>query len=67
MQTVQQKGAPTALADMPMTKEGTIDFRRLAVRFVEDCMNAVMGMTVEEVAGEQGCAVTTNGSGISRR
>lgn len=54
MGTVQQQGAPTALADMPMTEDGTIDFRRLAVRLVEDCVNAAMEMAVEEVAGEQG-------------
>lgn len=54
MDTLQQGAAPMALADMPMTADGTIDFRRLAVGLVEGCVNAAMEMAVEEVAGEEG-------------
>lgn len=35
MDTLQQGAAPMALTDMPMTADGTIDFRRLAVGLVE--------------------------------
>ena len=52
MDTLQQGAAPMALADMPMTADGTIDFRRLAVGLVEGCVNAAMEMAVEEIAGE---------------
>lgn len=54
MDTLQQGAAPMALADMPMTADGTIDFRRLAVGLVEGCVNAAMEMAVEEIAGEEG-------------
>ena len=54
MDTLQQGAAPMALTDMPMTADGTIDFRRLAVGLVEGCVNAAMEMAVEEVAGEEG-------------
>ena len=54
MDTLQQGAAPMALADMPMTPDGTIDFRRLAVGLVEGCVNAAMEMAVEEIAGEEG-------------
>ena len=37
-----------ALANMPMTADGTIDFRRLAVGLVEGCVNSAMEMAVEE-------------------
>ena len=40
------------LADLPTTDEGTIDFRRLAVRLVKQCANAAMEMAVDELAGE---------------
>lgn len=54
MDTLQQGAAPMALADMPMTPDGTVDFRRLAVGLVEGCVNAAMEMAVEEIAGEEG-------------
>ena len=50
--TVAHRAPAMALAEMPMTEDGTVDFRRLAVRLVEDCVNAAMEMAVEEVAGE---------------
>ena len=49
MDTLQQGAAPMALANMPMTADGTIDFRRLAVGLVEGCVNAAMEMAVEEI------------------
>ena len=49
MDTLQQGAAPMALADVPMTPDGTIDFRRLAVGLLEGCVNAAMEMTVEEI------------------
>ena len=54
MDTLQQGAAPMALAGMPMTADGTIDFRRLAVGLVEGCVNAAMEMAVEEITGEEG-------------
>ena len=41
-----------SLADMSATDEGTIDFRRLADRLVEQRVNAAMEMAVDELAGE---------------
>lgn len=52
MDTVAHEAPAMSLADMPTTDEGTIDFRRLAVRLVEQCVNAAMEMAVDELAGE---------------
>lgn len=46
---------------MPTTDEGTIDFRRLAVRLIEQRVHAAMEMGVDELAGET-CAGTATGS-----
>lgn len=40
-----------SLADMPTTDEGTVDFRRLAVRLVGQRLNAAMEMTAEGLGG----------------
>lgn len=40
-----------SLADMPTTDEGTIDFRRLAVRLVGQRLNAAMEMAAERLGG----------------
>lgn len=45
-------------ADMPTTDEGTIDFRRLAVRLAEQRVHAAMEMSVDELTGE---GVSRNG------
>lgn len=52
MDTVAHEAPAMSLADMPTTDEGTVDFRRLAVRLVEQCVNAAMEMAVDELAGE---------------
>ena len=52
MDTVAHETPAMSLADMPTTDEGTIDFRRLAVRLVEQCVNAAKEMAVDELAGE---------------
>ena len=52
MDTVAHKASAMSLADVPTTDEGTIDFRRMAVRLVELCVNAAMEMAVDELAGE---------------
>ena len=40
-----------SLADMPTTDEGTVDFRRLAVRLVGQSLNAAMEMAAEGLGG----------------
>lgn len=52
MDTVAHEAPEMSLADMPTTDEGTIDFRRLADRLVEQRVNAAMEMAVDELAGE---------------
>lgn len=52
MDTVAHEAPELSLADMPTTDEGTIDFRRLADRLVEQRVNAAMEMAVDELAGE---------------
>lgn len=52
MDTVAHEAHEMSLADMPTTDEGTIDFRRLADRLVEQRVNAAMEMAVDELAGE---------------
>lgn len=52
MDTVAHEAPAMSLADMPTTDEGIVDFRRLAVRLVEQCVNAAMEMAVDELAGE---------------
>lgn len=49
--TVAQEPA-MRLEDMPTADDGTIDFRRLAVGLVEQCVNSAMELAVEELAGE---------------
>lgn len=48
MDTVAHEAPAMSLADMPTTDEGAIDFRRL----VEQCVNAIMEMAVDKLAGE---------------
>ena len=48
----EQRGAAMSFADMPMLEDGTIDFRRLAVMLVEECVNAAMDMAADELLGE---------------
>lgn len=52
MDTVAHEAPEMSLADMPTTDEGTIDFRRLADRLVEQRVNAAMEMAVDELAVE---------------
>jgi len=52
MDTVAHEAPAMSLADMPITDGGTIDFGRLAVRLVKQCVNAAMEMAVDELAGE---------------
>lgn len=52
MDTVAHEAPVMPLADLPTTDEGTIDFRRLAVRLAEQCVNAAMELAVDELAGE---------------
>lgn len=52
MDTVAREAPAMSLADVPTTDEGAIDFRRLAVRLVEQCVNAAREMAVDELAGE---------------
>ena len=52
MDTVAHEAPAMPLADLPTTDEDTIDFRRLAVKLAEQCMNAAMEMAVDELAGE---------------
>lgn len=47
MDTVTHEAPATSLADMPTTDEGTIDFRRLAVRLVGQRLNAAMEMAAK--------------------
>ena len=52
MDTVAQEAPAMALADMPTRDDGTIDFRRLAVGLVEECVNAAMDAAADELCGE---------------
>ena len=52
MDTMAHEAPAMSLADMPTTDEGTIDFRRLADRLVEQRVDAAMEMAVDELAGE---------------
>ena len=52
MDTVAHEASAMSLMDVPTTDKGTIDFRRLAVRLVKQCVNAAMEMAVDELAGE---------------
>lgn len=51
MDTMTHEAPAMSLADMPTTDEGTIDFRRLAVRLVGQRLNAAMKMTAEGLGG----------------
>lgn len=51
MDTVTHEAPAMSLADMPTTDEGTVDFRRLAVRLVGQRLNAAMEMTAEGLGG----------------
>lgn len=51
MDTMTHEAPAMSLADMPTTDEGTVDFRRLAVRLVGQRLNAAMEMTAEGLGG----------------
>lgn len=52
MDAMVREAPAMPLADPPTTDEGTIGFRRLAVRLVEQCVNATMELAVDELIGE---------------
>lgn len=51
MDTMTHEAPAMSLADMPTTVEGTVNFRRLAVRLVGQRLNAAMEMTAEGLGG----------------
>lgn len=51
MDPMTHKAPAMSLVDMPTTDEGTVDFRRLAVRLVGQRLNAAMEMTAEGLGG----------------
>lgn len=51
MGTMTHEAPAMSLADMPTTDEGTVDFRRLAIRLVGQRLNAAMEMTAEGLGG----------------
>lgn len=51
MDTMTHEAPAMSLADMPTTDEGTVDFRRLAVRLVGQRLNAAMEMAAEGLGG----------------